>query len=173
MLTDLYIQMSLMTSQLSVFSGFLQLRKRHLKRWTWKFFGASYFETALVMFCLYTLPLARPAQAKVQMITSVKSIPWNLVNLSHLYYLQFRCSCHVHNWLWFLLMQDILYCSFLTHVHHKKICLGYSPWHEMYVQCTNVHCDSKWKKKILTIIWAWSKIFVYVHKRAGPVCADL
>ena len=43
------------------------------------------------MFCLYTLPLARPAQAKVQMlITSsctVKSIPWNLVNLSHLYLL--------------------------------------------------------------------------------------
>ena len=41
------------------------------------------------MFCLYTLPLARPAQAKVQMLTNssciVKSIPWNLVNLSHLY----------------------------------------------------------------------------------------
>ena len=38
---------------------------------------------------LYTLPLARPAQAKVQMLTTssciVKSIPWNLVNLSHLY----------------------------------------------------------------------------------------
>ena len=41
----------------------------------------------LAMFCLYTLPLARPAQAKVQMLTTssciVKSIPWNLVNLSH------------------------------------------------------------------------------------------
>ena len=42
------------------------------------------------MFCLYTLPIARPAQAKVQMLTTsscvVKSIPWNLVNLSHLYF---------------------------------------------------------------------------------------
>ena len=41
------------------------------------------------MFCLYTLPLARPAQAKVQMLTTssciVKSIPWNLFNLNHLY----------------------------------------------------------------------------------------
>ena len=38
---------------------------------------------------LHTLPLARPTQAKVQMLTTssciVKSIPWNLVNLSHLY----------------------------------------------------------------------------------------
>ena len=43
------------------------------------------------MFCLYILPLARPAQAKVQMLTTssciVKLIPWNLVNLSHLYLL--------------------------------------------------------------------------------------
>ena len=42
------------------------------------------------MFCLYTLPLARPAQAKVQMLTTssciVKLIPWNLVNLSYLYH---------------------------------------------------------------------------------------
>ena len=41
------------------------------------------------MFRLYTLLLSRPAQAKVQMLTNssciVKSIPWNLVNLSHLY----------------------------------------------------------------------------------------
>ena len=41
------------------------------------------------MLCLYTLPLARPAQAKVQMLTTssciVKLIPWTLVNLSHLY----------------------------------------------------------------------------------------
>ena len=38
---------------------------------------------------LYTLPLAKPAQAKVQMLTTfsciVKLIPWNLVNPSHLY----------------------------------------------------------------------------------------
>ena len=41
------------------------------------------------MVCLYTLLLARPTQAKVQMSTTsswiVKAIPWNLVNLSHLY----------------------------------------------------------------------------------------
>ena len=41
------------------------------------------------MSCLYILPLARPAQAKVQILTTssciVKSIPSNLVNLSHLY----------------------------------------------------------------------------------------
>ena len=41
------------------------------------------------MFCLYTLPLARPAQSKIQMLTDicciVKLIPWNKVNLSHLY----------------------------------------------------------------------------------------
>ena len=45
------------------------------------------------MFCLYTLPLARPAQAKIQMLTAicsiVKLIPWNLVNLSHLYIIKF------------------------------------------------------------------------------------
>jgi len=43
----------------------------------------------LAMFCLYTLPLARPAQAKIQMLTAicsiVKLIPWNEVKLSHLY----------------------------------------------------------------------------------------
>ena len=42
------------------------------------------------MFCLHILPLARPVQAKVQMLTTssgiVKSIPWILVNLSHLYF---------------------------------------------------------------------------------------
>ena len=41
------------------------------------------------MFYLYDLPLARPAQAKVQMLTTficiVKSIPCNLVILSRLY----------------------------------------------------------------------------------------
>ena len=41
------------------------------------------------MFCLYTFPLARPAQAKIQNLTVicciVKLIPWNVVNLSHLY----------------------------------------------------------------------------------------
>ena len=44
----------------------------------------------LAMFCLYTLPLARPAQAKIQMLRAiwsiVKLIPWNKVNLSHLYF---------------------------------------------------------------------------------------
>ena len=41
------------------------------------------------MFCLYTLTLARPTQAEIQMLTIicsiVKLIPWNEVNLSHLY----------------------------------------------------------------------------------------
>ena len=41
------------------------------------------------MFCLYTFPLARPAEAKIQNLTAfcciVKLIPWNIVNLSHLY----------------------------------------------------------------------------------------
>ena len=41
------------------------------------------------MFCLYTFPLVRPAQAKIQNLTVicfiVKLIPWNVVNLSHLY----------------------------------------------------------------------------------------
>ena len=40
------------------------------------------------MVCLYTLLLARPAQAKIQMLTAiysiVKLIHWNLVNLSHI-----------------------------------------------------------------------------------------
>ena len=40
------------------------------------------------MFCLYTLPLARPTQAKIQMLTAIRSIvkliPSNEVNLSHL-----------------------------------------------------------------------------------------
>ena len=44
------------------------------------------------LFCLYTLPLARPAEAKIQMLTVICSIvtliPWNLVNPSHLYHLQ-------------------------------------------------------------------------------------
>jgi hypothetical protein len=45
------------------------------------------------MFCLYTLPLARPAQDKIQMATPISSIvkyilPRNLVNLSHLYLLK-------------------------------------------------------------------------------------
>ena len=34
------------------------------------------------MFCLYTLPLAKPAQAKIQMLTAICSIvkiPWNTV----------------------------------------------------------------------------------------------
>ena len=43
----------------------------------------------LAMFCLYTLPLARPAQAQIQMLTAIcsilKLIPRNEVNLSHLY----------------------------------------------------------------------------------------
>ena len=42
----------------------------------------------LAMFCLYTLPLARPGQAKIQMLAAicsiVKLIPLNLVNLSRL-----------------------------------------------------------------------------------------
>ena len=42
----------------------------------------------LAMFCLYTLPLARPAQAKIQMLTAISSIvkliSWSEVNLSHL-----------------------------------------------------------------------------------------
>ena len=41
------------------------------------------------MFCLYMLPLAWPAQPKAQTLTTcsgiVTSIPWNLINLSHLY----------------------------------------------------------------------------------------
>ena len=41
------------------------------------------------MVCDYTLPLVRPAQAKVQILTTssyiVKWIPWNLVNLCQLY----------------------------------------------------------------------------------------
>ena len=41
------------------------------------------------MFCLYTFPLARPGQAKIQNLTAigciVKLIPWNVVDLSHLY----------------------------------------------------------------------------------------
>ena len=41
------------------------------------------------MFCLHTLPLARPAQAKIQMLKAIcsilKLIPWNEVNLSQLY----------------------------------------------------------------------------------------
>ena len=41
------------------------------------------------MFCLYTLTLARPGLAKIQMLTAicsiVKLITWNKVNLSHLY----------------------------------------------------------------------------------------
>ena len=49
------------------------------------FFGPSYFEAALAMFCLYT----RPAQAKIQILTVicsiVKLIPWSEINLSHLY----------------------------------------------------------------------------------------
>ena len=43
----------------------------------------------LAMFCLYTLPLSRLVQAKIQMLTIsnciVESIPCNLVNLKHLY----------------------------------------------------------------------------------------
>ena len=42
----------------------------------------------LAKFCLYTLPLARPGQAKIQMYAAicsiVKLITWNLVNLSRL-----------------------------------------------------------------------------------------
>ena len=30
------------------------------------------------MFCLYTLPLARPAQAKIQMLTAICSIVYSL-----------------------------------------------------------------------------------------------
>ena len=41
------------------------------------------------MFYLNTLPLSKPAPAKIQMLTAicsiVKLIPWNEVNLSHLY----------------------------------------------------------------------------------------
>ena len=41
------------------------------------------------MFCLYTFPLARPAQTKIQYLTAicciVKLIPWNVPNLSQLY----------------------------------------------------------------------------------------
>jgi hypothetical protein len=48
----------------------------------------------LTMFCLYTLPLARPAEAKIQMLKAicsiVKLIPWNEVNLSHLYFVSFK-----------------------------------------------------------------------------------
>ena len=48
----------------------------------------SYNEWSLAMFCLYTFPLARPAQAKIQMLTAicsiVKLIPRNLVNLGRL-----------------------------------------------------------------------------------------
>ena len=61
------------------------------------------------MFCLYTLPLDRPAHAKVQMLTTssciVKLIPWNLVNLSHLYLKYFtststemKMKTHRQNW---------------------------------------------------------------------------
>ena len=39
----------------------------------------------LSMFCLYTLPLVRSAQAKIQICSIVKLVPWNEVNLSHLY----------------------------------------------------------------------------------------
>ena len=48
------------------------------------------------MFCLYTFPLARPAQAKIQNLTVicciVKLIPWNVVNLSHLYILEIKLN---------------------------------------------------------------------------------
>ena len=48
------------------------------------------------MFCLYTFLLARPAQAKIQNLTAicciVKLIPWNVVNLSHLYVKQKNVS---------------------------------------------------------------------------------
>ena len=48
----------------------------------------------LAMFCLYTLPLARPDQAEIQMLTAIcsigKLIPRKEVNLSHLYYLCWR-----------------------------------------------------------------------------------
>ena len=69
------------------------------------------------MFCLYTLPLARPAQAKIQMLTVncsfVKLIPWNLVNMSHLYRRAHNSSphkwyCHFwdwHNWYLTLLIK--------------------------------------------------------------------
>ena len=42
------------------------------------------------MFCLNTFPLVRPAQTEIQNLTAiwriVKLIPWNVVNLSHLYF---------------------------------------------------------------------------------------
>ena len=54
------------------------------------------------MFCLYTLPLARPAQAKIQMLTAicsiVKLIPWTKVNLSHLYRLSDTRSDILWEW---------------------------------------------------------------------------
>jgi hypothetical protein len=33
-----------------------------------------YIAHTLAMFCLYSLPLARPAQAKIQMLTAISSI---------------------------------------------------------------------------------------------------
>ena len=43
----------------------------------------------IAMFCLYTFPLAKPAQAEIQILTAicsiVKLIPWKEVNLSYLY----------------------------------------------------------------------------------------
>ena len=67
------------------------------------------------MFCLYTLPLARPAQAKIQMLTAicsiVKLIPWNEVNLSLLYHILgmaiqrmamgWQSDCYIFQGLWF------------------------------------------------------------------------
>ena len=67
------------------------------------------------MFCFYTLPLARPAQAKIQMLTAicsiVKLIPWNEVNLSLLYHILgmaiqrmamgWQSDCYIFQGLWF------------------------------------------------------------------------
>ena len=55
------------------------------------------------MFCLYTFPLTRPAQAKIQNLTGtswiVKLIPWTTVNLSHLYnFFQKGWKNMVWNW---------------------------------------------------------------------------
>ena len=74
----------------------------------------------LAMFCFYTLPLARPAQAKIQILTAicicVKLIFWNKVNLSHLYrkklyfprWLEWRCITKSEQWLKFCTVKQNL-----------------------------------------------------------------
>ena len=74
------------------------------------------------MFCLYTLSLVRPAQVKIQMLTAffciVKLVPWNEVNLSHLYGILWKC-------LWLKRFQPIVFHIFFPIFAIGRICTHY------------------------------------------------